>query len=139
MSGVKGRSGGANRNQGRKKNECQTCQFWTVDTPEQAKAAQDTPGAWGMCSRLKVQTEADFYCKKYIRQHPRLRRGNEEMMDKETAIFILENAGWVIGNPDEIIVDEIRDDVIFMHQDGNGEWIVTKTGSVTFFDTSDKE
>lgn len=53
-------------------------------------------------------------------------------MSKEDAIAILESQGWIINNPDDIIVDEVREDTIFLHQEGNGEWVVTKGGSVTF-------
>lgn len=72
MAGVKGKSGigsgGPGRNQGRKKNECQTCIYWTVDTPEQSAAANDPVGWWGKCSQLGIQTEADFCCKKFFRR-----------------------------------------------------------------------
>ena len=66
--GMKG-SGGTRTGAGRKKNECQTCIYWMVDTPEQSAAAKDPPCWWGMCSQLKVQTEADFYCKFFFRKH----------------------------------------------------------------------
>jgi len=62
----------------------------------------------------------------------------EDEMDKENAIEILENAGWVIGHPEEIEVEEAREGVIFLSQEGNGEWIVTEGGSVTFFETEDE-
>lgn len=55
------------------------------------------------------------------------------MMTKEIAISILKSVGWIISRPDEIQVDEAREDVIFLSQEGNGEWIVTAGGSVTFF------
>lgn len=55
-------------------------------------------------------------------------------MTKEQAISILKSVGWIINNPDDIQVDEAREDCIFLSQPGNGEWIVTASGSVTFFE-----
>lgn len=71
MAGVKGMKGGggARPGAGRKPNSCQVCIYWTVDTPEQSKKAGDPPDWWGMCSQLRLQTEADFYCNKFFRNH----------------------------------------------------------------------
>ena len=60
------------------------------------------------------------------------------MLTKASAISILEREGWIINNPDDIKVDEIRDNVIFLSQAGNGEWIITE-GSVTFFGSAEEE
>jgi hypothetical protein len=60
-------------------------------------------------------------------------------MLKEQAISILRSNGWNINQPDDIKVDEAQEDCIFLSQKGHGEWIVTQSGSVTFFDTSETD
>ena len=55
-------------------------------------------------------------------------------MNKNEAVNILRSVGWVINRPEDIVVTEAREDVIFLKQPGNGSWIVTESGSVTFFE-----
>jgi hypothetical protein len=49
------------------------------------------------------------------------------------AIRAMEFAGWIISNPDEIVIDEVSDDLTVLRQDGVGRWFVSDAG-VMFFD-----
>lgn len=53
------------------------------------------------------------------------------MLDKERAIRIMKNHGWLIGAPDEIelvSVDE-KTNTAILRQEGNGEWEVEDVGN----------
>jgi len=55
------------------------------------------------------------------------------MNQKEEAIRAMKFAGWIVDNPDAIVVDEHRDDLTVLKQDGVGTWFVSDAG-VTFFE-----
>jgi len=55
------------------------------------------------------------------------------MNQKEEAIRAMKFAGWIVDNPDAIVVDEHRDDLTVLKQDGVGTWFVSDAG-VTFHD-----
>ena len=55
------------------------------------------------------------------------------MNQKGEAIRAMEFAGWIVANPDAIIVEEYRDDLTVLKEDGVGTWFVSDAG-VTFFE-----
>ena len=55
------------------------------------------------------------------------------MNQKEEAIRAMKFAGWIVANPDAIIVEEYRDDLTVLKEDGVGTWFVSDAG-VTFFE-----
>ena len=57
----------------------------------------------------------------------------DEMNPKGEAIRAMKFAGWIVDNPDAIVVEEHRDDLTVLKQDGVGTWFVSDAG-VTFFE-----